>query len=110
MCNAHHGYISGQTNARGKKSGTKMQARNKLTETTTNSDTMNILVISFLIATLTTTSFTMPTPASLQTCTCNIGKGKFRGCKEINPTSVWGNHYDNDIGLHTSCLPPVPEK
>ena len=45
-----------------------------------------------------------------KSCTCTEGKGKFGDCKLKNPSAVWGNHYDQDIGLHTDCLPQVPEK
>ena len=48
--------------------------------------------------------------ASLQSCTCNVGRGKFGDCSLKNAAVVWGNHHDEDIGLYRDCLPPVPEK
>ena len=72
---------------------------------------MKILAVCALIASLAITSFTLQAPATLQSCTCDVNKkAKFRDCKRTNPGEVWGNYYDDDIGLHTDCLPPVPEK
>ena len=94
-----------------KKQETKIQANNTSRQIKNRKQKMKILVISALIASLAITSFTMPTPAPLQSCTCDVNKkAKFRDCNKKNPAEVWGNHYDDDIGLHTDCLPPVPEK
>ena len=43
-------------------------------------------------------------------CTCSVGRGKFGDCSLKNADAVWGNHHDEDIGLYSDCLPPVPEK
>ena len=48
--------------------------------------------------------------ASLQSCTCSVGRRKFGDCSLKNADAVWGIHHDEDIGLYSNCLPPVPEK
>lgn len=44
------------------------------------------------------------------TCPCQIGKGKFRECKEKDPDKVWRVHYNTDVRLYGDCLPQVEEK